>query len=74
MSGLSVTALRHLRAAALAAWDFLVGDDWRSALGVAVALGATAILAGLGIAAWWAMPVAVALLLWLSVRRSLRAR
>lgn len=74
MSGPSVTALRHLRAAALAVWDFVVGDDWRSALGVAIALCVTAILAGVGIAAWWAMPVAMALLLWLSVRRGLRAR
>jgi hypothetical protein len=55
-------------------WDFIVGDDWRNAVAVVVAIGVTAILADTGIAAWWVMPVAVPLLLWLSVRRVLRAR
>jgi hypothetical protein len=58
----------------LKVWDFIVGDDWRNALAVVVALGITAILADAGVAAWWVMPVAVPLLLWLSVRRVLRAR
>jgi hypothetical protein len=62
----------RLRAAALAVWDFVVGDDWRTALGVALALAVTAIVASLRIAAWWVMPVAVPLLLWLSVRRAVR--
>lgn len=54
-------------------WDFVVGDDWRIAAGVAVALGLTAVIAGTGAAAWWVMPVAVLLLLgasvWTAVRR-----
>jgi len=45
-------------------WDFIVGDDWRVALGVIVAIGVTAI-AG----AWWILPLAVAALLSLSVLR-----
>ena len=53
----------------LGAWEFIVGDDWRTALGVVVALGATALLAAAGVAAWWVMPPAVFLLLWLSLRR-----
>ena len=66
--------MSRLRRAAFEVWDFLVGDDWRNAVAVVVALGATAILAGAGIAAWWVMPVVVPLLLWMSVRRVLRAR
>jgi hypothetical protein len=43
--------------------DFTVGDDSRIAAGVAVALGLTALLAGLGVTAWWVMPAAAILLL-----------
>jgi hypothetical protein len=58
-----------LRSTARAAWEFVVGDDWRTALGVCAALGVVAVLAGLGLAAWWVMPLAVAALLWASLRR-----
>ncbi len=64
--------MSRLRAVALAIWSFVVGDDWRTALGVALALALTAIVASLGVAAWWTMPVAVPLLLWLSLRRAVR--
>jgi hypothetical protein len=50
-------------------WDFVVGDDWRIAVGVVLALAVTAILAG-SIAAWWVLPVAVAGLLAFSVWRA----
>jgi hypothetical protein len=53
-------------------WDFVVGDDWRIAVGVALALGATAALAATGAAAWWLLPIAVALLLYRSLRRAAR--
>jgi hypothetical protein len=53
-------------------WDFVVGDDWRTALGVVVALAATAVLAEAGVSAWWVMPVAVLALLGLSVLRAAR--
>jgi hypothetical protein len=62
----------RLRAVALGIWDFVVGDDWVTALGVVVALGVTAILAGAGGTAWWLMPVAVIALLVLSLRRAAR--
>ncbi len=55
--------------AAHAVWEFVVGDDPMVALGVVVALGATALIAGAGAAAWWVMPVAVLALLALSLRR-----
>jgi len=50
-------------------WEFVVGDDWRTAAGVVVALAATALLASVGVAAWWVMPLAVLGLLALSLRR-----
>jgi hypothetical protein len=62
------------RASALLAgvWDFVVGDDWRTAIGVALALALTALVAALGISAWWVMPLAVLGLLALSIRRASR--
>lgn len=52
------------------AWEFVVGDDWRTALGVVIALGLVAALATAGIAAWWLMPPAVLALLARSLRRA----
>lgn len=52
-------------------WDFVVGDDWRVALGVAVVLGVTALVAG-AIAAWWVVPIGVLALLTDSIRRAAR--
>ena len=53
-------------------WDFVVGDDWRVAVGVVGALIVTAIVAGAGVAAWWILPVAAAGLLALSIWRAAR--
>jgi hypothetical protein len=53
-------------------WEFVVGDDWRTAAGVAVALGLTAIVAAADVAAWWIMPLAVLAILALSLRRAAR--
>ena len=54
-------------------WDFVIGDDWLVAVLVAVAIGATAILAAANVAAWWLLPLAVLLVLWLSLRRAIRS-
>ncbi|MEY9964833.1 hypothetical protein ABIA33_002875 [Streptacidiphilus sp. MAP12-16] len=54
-------------------YDFIVGDDWRVALGVVVGLGATAGLVHAGVNAWWLLPIVVAVLLGLSVRRVMLA-
>jgi len=56
--------------AARAVWNFIVGDDWVTAVGVVAALGITALIAGAGVAAWWVMPAAVLGLLALSLRRA----
>lgn len=61
--------MRHLVRAATAVWQFIVGDDWRLALGVAIAIGAVAVLVDLSVNAWWLLPVAVPALLWISVSR-----
>jgi hypothetical protein len=52
-------------------WEFVVGDDWPTALGVVLALAATALVATSGVAAWWLMPLAaLALLRWSLLRRA----
>jgi hypothetical protein len=53
-------------------WDFVVGDDWRVAVGVVLALAASAALAASDLPAWWLLPVAVATVLYLSLRREVR--
>jgi hypothetical protein len=53
-------------------WTFTVGEDSRTAIGVVVALGLTALLAAAGSSAWWVMPLAVIGLLASSIRRAAR--
>jgi hypothetical protein len=65
--------MSYARRAALAVWEFVVGDDWRTAAGVVLALALVALLAGANVAAWWVMPPAVLALLALSVRRESHA-
>jgi hypothetical protein len=54
-------------------WEFVIGDDWLVAVLVAIGIGATAALTAAGVAAWWLLPVAVLLVLWLSLRRAIRS-
>jgi hypothetical protein len=58
--------MKWLRSLGAFVWDFVVGDDWRLAVGVVIALAVTAILAG-AISAWWVIPVCIAGLLASSV-------
>jgi hypothetical protein len=64
--------VNHIRAFGLFWWDFVVGDDWRAAAGVLLAIGLTAALVATGLDAWWLMPPAVAAVLALSLRRASR--
>jgi hypothetical protein len=61
--------MRFLRSFARFWWNFIVGDDWRVALGLAGALSLTWLLAHNGETAWWLLPVVVAGLLVGSVWR-----
>jgi hypothetical protein len=66
--------VKWIRSFALFWYDFVVGDDWRVAIGVVVALGATTgLVHGADVNAWWLLPVAVAVLLGLSLRRAVAA-
>jgi hypothetical protein len=65
--------MRWLRGFGRFWWDFVVGDDWLVAVLVAVAIAATAALAAADLAAWWLLPLAVPLILWLSLRRAIRS-
>jgi len=65
--------MRRARDAVLGVWEFVVGDDWVTAAGVVVALGATALISERS-SAWFVMPAAVAFLLSLSIWREARKR
>ncbi len=54
-------------------WEFVVGDDWLVAAVVGLAIGATAALAAASVTAWWLLPLAVLLVLWLSLQRAIRS-
>ncbi|MET9018373.1 hypothetical protein ABZV93_00170 [Actinopolymorpha sp. NPDC004070] len=62
----------RLRAFGAFWYDFVVGDDWRVAVAVVIALGVTAVVARSGLPAWWVMPVAVGLVLPWSLWRARR--
>jgi hypothetical protein len=53
-------------------YDFVVGDDWRVAVGVVAALGSTYVLSMTSIPVWWILPIAVTVLLPYSVWRVAR--
>lgn len=66
--------IRRLRAF-LDFWvDFVIGDDWRVAVVVVVALPVTYGLSTVGVPAWWVLPAAVSIMLPLSLWRDRRAR
>jgi hypothetical protein len=65
--------MSRVRALGRFLWEFVIGDDWITAVGVAVALGVTALVAEES-AAWFVMPVAVVVLLSQSVWRAARQR
>jgi hypothetical protein len=53
-------------------YDFVVGDDWTLAVVVAGGIVAAWLIDRAGIAAWWALPVAVVAGLAASVARAAR--
>ena len=55
-------------------YDFVVGDDWRVAIGVLLALVLTYAVSRTSAPAWWIVPAAVAFLLPMSLFRAVRSR
>jgi hypothetical protein len=67
--------IARLRAFAAFWYDFVIGDDWRVAVGVAIALALTvALSATTHLPTWWIVVAAVAALLPLSIRRATRPK
>lgn len=65
--------MRRLRGFLAFWYDFIVGDDWRIAVGIAAALALTYGVSRSSVHVWWIVPVAVAFLLPFSVWRAVRA-
>jgi hypothetical protein len=55
-------------------YDFIVGDDWRAAVGVIVALAITYGVGRTGAPSWWILPVAVVVVLPLTLWQAARKR
>ena len=66
--------MTHLRTFGRFWYDFIIGDDWRVALGVTVAIALIFIVAHQGTNWWWMLPLAVAALLGVSLNRASRQR
>jgi hypothetical protein len=64
---------RWIRAFGAFCYDFVIGDDWRVALGVVAALALTYGAATLSIPSWWVLPATVTIVLPLSLWRAARA-
>ena len=65
---------RRIRAFAAFWYDFVVGDDWLIAVGVVIGLALTYLLSRTAVPAWWLLPLAVVVLLPLSLWRAVRHR
>jgi hypothetical protein len=65
--------VERVRAFGAFMYDFVIGDDWLVAAGVALALALTYLLAhAASLAAWWLIPIAMGLLLPVSLWRAVR--
>ncbi len=64
--------MRYVVAFARFWYEFVVGDDWSIAAGVAIVIGATALLVNAGANAYWLLPLAVLGLLAASLWRGTR--
>ncbi len=66
--------IARLRAFGAFCYDFVVGDDWRLALAVVIALGVTVAVAHTGVPAWWVLPAAVVVVLPVSLLVAVRRK
>ena len=68
------STMKWLKQFGLFWYDFIVGDDWRIAVGVVGAVAIVYLAAHRGFNGWWILPFAVAILLSFSVVRVVRDR
>jgi hypothetical protein len=65
--------ISRLRAFAAFWYDFVIGDDWRVAVGVVLAIAVTYVLSvTTRLPVWWVLPAAVVVLLPYSLLRAVR--
>jgi hypothetical protein len=62
--------VRRIKAFGAFWYDFIIGDDWLVAAGVVIALALTYALSRTTVPAWWLLPLALVVLLPLSLRRA----
>jgi phage shock protein PspC (stress-responsive transcriptional regulator) len=55
-------------------YDFVIGDDWRIAAGVAAGLAVTYAVSQTSVPSWWVMPALVVIVLPASLWRATRRR
>ncbi len=58
---------RRIKAFFAFLYDFVIGDDWRIAAGVAAGLAVTYAVSQTSVPAWWLLPVLLVFLLPLSL-------
>jgi hypothetical protein len=65
--------VKRLRAFLAFGYDFVIGDDWRIAVGVVAGLALTYAVSRTSVPAWWLLPLLLVMLLpaslWRAVRR-----
>ena len=66
--------VRRIKAFGAFWYDFVIGDDWLVAAGVVIALALTYAVSLTTVPAWWLLPLALAVLLPVSLRREARKR
>jgi hypothetical protein len=64
--------MTHLRTFGRFWYDFIIGDDWRLALGVTLSIAVAYAITHELVDAWWLLPLGVAALLGLSVHHATR--
>jgi hypothetical protein len=62
--------MKYLRQFGRFWYDFVVGDDWRLAVGVVAIIVVVYVAAHRGLDAWWLLPAGVTALLWVSLKRA----
>ena len=66
--------VRRIKAFGAFWYDFIIGDDWLVAAGVVIALALTYALSRTTVPAWWLLPLALAVLLPVSLSREAHKR